>query len=84
MRPGFWGSQTLGHPGGTGSCRRAENEVRALGLGTVSSPGWGVMGGELWLVPTEIIFLVLAEAGLVAVVAGSTKRPFTGAWATAL
>ena len=28
VRPGPWGSQTLGHPGTAGSFRRAENGVR--------------------------------------------------------
>lgn len=27
MRAGLWGSLTLGHPGATGSCGRAENRV---------------------------------------------------------
>jgi hypothetical protein len=48
MRPGLSGSQAVGHLGTTGSCRRAENEVRSPGAG--SSPG-EEREGELQLVP---------------------------------
>ena len=38
---------------------------------------WGWGKGQLWLVPA-VIFLSLAESGLVAVVAGSAERPSMG------
>lgn len=42
-----WGSQALGHPGVTGSFRRAENGVGARRLGLA----WGGGKGEVWLGP---------------------------------
>ena len=46
-RPGPSGSQALGHPGATGSHRRAENGVGVWGLDLAKG-----QRGEEWRVPT--------------------------------
>ena len=45
-RSGLWGSQSLGHPGNLGHCRRAGNGVRVLQTRAASCPGLGEMGLE--------------------------------------
>lgn len=79
-RLGPSGSQVLGHPGGNGSCRRAENGVEACGLDL--SQSWG-MGKEVLahlMVVGVLGLTVVVGLGLdlVVVVAGRAERPSTG------
>ena len=70
-RSGLWSSQAPGHPGATGSHRKAENRVGAFGLGTASSPELGGRGA----LTCHMGRVLGLTAGLGAVVAGSADRP---------
>jgi len=60
-RPGASGSRVLGHPGTTGSHRKAGNRVEAHELDLV--PGWEIGGGGAPAGPVGIV-LSLMVAGL--------------------
>jgi hypothetical protein len=69
-RLGPYGSQTFGHGGAAGSCRRAE--IRFGCLWAVSSPGLG------WGEREDLAYPMGKVLGLVAVVAKNIERPFAG------
>lgn len=67
MRPGPWGSQTLGHSGASRSCRRSENRVRVPQVGLrLNTFFQEVMSGKETLLakPSRLLGMSLAQRTL--------------------